>query len=243
MNLQDTKEEEQQVPGQEKPENVLFNLLFNIIIPGVILFKFSDKAHLGPVWGLIIALSFPLGYGIGDLISKKKWNMISIFGLLSVLFTGGLALFKLEGHWFAVKEAAFPAVIGIVVFFSYNTKYSIVKMMLFNPKIINVEEIKRLVEEKGVQKGFEKLLKLTHYMITSSFILSAVLNFVLAIWLLKSPTGTPEFNKELGKMTALSFPVIMVPCMIVMMGSLWVLIRGLTKITGLEFNQIIRDNK
>jgi len=55
-----------------------------------------------------------------------------------------------------------------------------------------------------------------------------------------SQPGTVEYNAELGKMTALSFPVIAVPAMIMMMGAMFYLFRGITRMTGMPFEDIIR---
>ena len=57
-----------------------------------------------------------------------------------------------------------------------------------------------------------------------------------------SQPGTVEYNAELGKMTALSFPVIAVPAMIMMMGAMFYLFRGITRMTGLPFEDIIRTH-
>ena len=65
----------------EKERNPLSSLLLNVVVPAVILMKFSSPERLGPVWGLVIALSFPLGYGIYDFFDRKKVNFISILGL------------------------------------------------------------------------------------------------------------------------------------------------------------------
>jgi hypothetical protein len=59
--------------------------------------------------------------------------------------------------------------------------------------------------------------------------------------ILKSPAGTPEFNQELGKMVALSYPVIMVPSMIVLVLSLIFLIRGLTRMTGHSYKDLLSN--
>jgi hypothetical protein len=226
---------------QDSPKGALLNLLFNIIIPVLILSKWSDEAHLGPVRGLIIALAFPIAYGSWDLISKKKWNFVSVLGVVSVLLTGGLALLKLDGFWFAVKEAAIPAIIGLVVLFTAKSKYNLVRMLILNPKLIKVEVLDGIIKEQKLEIPFEKLVVRTTYFFVLSFVASAILNFVLAIVILKSPAGTPEFNAELGKMTALSFPVIMIPSMAILIFSLWYLLRGITKMTGIHYNEIIRS--
>ncbi len=47
------------------------------------------------------------------------------------------------------------------------------------------------------------------------------------------------FNEELGKMMALSFPVISVPATLVMMAALFYLFRSIRKLTGLSLEEII----
>ena len=57
--------------------------------------------------------------------------------------------------------------------------------------------------------------------------------------LLKSPPGTAAFNEELGKMTALSYPVIVIPSMIIFALALFYLLRRLSKLTGLSFEEMM----
>ncbi len=94
------------------------NLVIDIILPVLILNKLSGfLGEQGPLYSLLIALSLPFGHGLFDFLKEKKINWVSFLGLLNVLFTGGLALMKLEGIWFAIKEAGFPTLIGLFVFF------------------------------------------------------------------------------------------------------------------------------
>ena len=104
----------QSVKKNPPNENAFINLLVNIAIPVLILNKLSQK--IGPTQALILAVAFPLTYGIYDLIRRKKWNAFSLLGLLNVSITGSLAVFGLGGVWFQIKEAAFPLLIGIFVF-------------------------------------------------------------------------------------------------------------------------------
>ncbi|MGY8776037.1 MAG: hypothetical protein ACKVLK_15055 [Spongiibacter sp.] len=66
------------------------------------------------------------------------------------------------------------------------------------------------------------------------------MNYILAKVLLVSPPGTPEYSAELGKMTGLSFPVIALPCTVVMMAALFYLMRRVRQLTALELEQIFR---
>lgn len=224
----------------ESPKAALFNILFNIVIPVFILSKGSSEKYLGPVWGLVVALIFPLGYGAYDLYSKKKWNFVSILGLVSVLLTGGLALLKLDRFWFAVKEGVIPGIIGVGVLATAKSKYNMVRMIILNPKIIEMEKIENIIKDRNLGKKFESLIVKTTFFFFCSFQVSAVLNFVLAVVVLKSEPGTEAFNMELGRMTALSFPVIMLPSMLILAFSLWFLLRGVSKMTDIDFNDLIK---
>lgn len=217
----------------------IYDIIFNVAIPSLILTKLSDPAYLGQLNAFLLAMAFPIGYGLFDFIQKKNVNWVSGLGFLNVLLTGGLGLMKLDGIWFAVKEAAIPTCIGLAVLISVKFK-PLVKVLIYNDKIIDIDKVNSALDAKSGHHDFNKLLVNTSYLLSVSFFLSAILNFALAVYILKSPSGTVEFNQELGRMNALSFPVIMVPCAIVMTFTVWKLINGIKKITGLELEEVLK---
>jgi len=229
------------MPPPAKRENLLVNLIFNIAIPSLILAKASTPELLGPVWGLIIALCFPVSYGIWDFAQRRSANFISIIGFASVLLTGGLGLAEVDNFWFAVKEAAVPSIIGLAVWASMFTKRPLVRQFLFNDQAFDTAKINAALAERNNLETFDHLLRSSTYWLVASFTLSAILNFVLARWLLQSPTGTPEFNAELGKMNVLSWPVIVVPTMIITIFALWRLISGIKRLYGFTFEEMMHE--
>jgi len=113
--------------------------------------------------------------------------------------------------------------------------------LLFNKKIIDVPKVESALEENNNQTAFNKLLLRCTYLLSFSFLLSAVLNFALARIIIQSDTGTEAFTQELGKMTALSFPVIALPCTIIMFIALWMLFAGIKKLTGLTLESVLQQ--
>ena len=142
-------------PAPAKKENLLINLVFNILIPTLVLSKLSKDTLLGPVIGLVVALAFPLGYGVWDYLERRKANFISIIGFASVLLTGGFALMHVSGMGFAIKEAAVPAVIGVAVLLSLKTKTPLVRTMLYNDQVIDVQRVDDALAVKGNRKDFD----------------------------------------------------------------------------------------
>ena len=146
---------------------------------------------------------------------------------------------KLDPFWFAVKEAAVPAVIGLVVLASMGTQWPLVREMLYNPQVIDVPRIDAVLAARNARPAFDRLLTNASYLLTLSFGVSAVLNYVLARYLLKSPGGSEAFNAELARMNLLSWPVIALPTMAMTMFALWRLLGGLQKITGLALEELL----
>src|SRR5688500_8114255 len=145
---------------------------------------------------------------------------------------------KADSLWFAVKEAAIPTLFGSAVLLSMRTKRPLVRELLWNDQVIDTARVDAVLAERGQRHELDRLLRRASFGLAFSFLLSAVLNFALARYLLKSPAGTAEFNAELGKMNGLSLPVIMIPTMIVTMVVFWKLMNGLTRLTGLELDEI-----
>lgn len=223
-----------------KRENLLINIVCNVVIPTLVLTKLSSETRLGPLWGLVVALVFPLGYGVYDFVRRKKANFISILGIVSVLLTGGLGLMQVGGFWFAVKDAGVPGLIGLSVLVSLKTKSPLLKELFYNEQIVDVPRVEAALAAHGKQSEFEGLMVQASLWLVAAFFLSAALNYGLARHLLISPPGTTEFNAELGRMHVLSWPVIVVPSMAVMLLAFWRLVSGLKKLTGLTMDEIFR---
>jgi intracellular septation protein A len=211
----------------------------NVVIPSFVLIKLSEPDKLGAVYGLLVALAFPLAYGLRELWISKKVNFLSVLGLASILLTGILGLLNLDAQWIAVKEASVPLLIGLAVLVSLKTKFPLVEKLLLNEQIFNISLINEALERNQAQNAFKELLKKSSYMVSGSFLISALLNYGLAKYLLVSPPGTPAFNEELGRMTALSFPVIAVPSTLIMFVALWYMVKKLGELTQLTFEQMV----
>ena len=226
-----------------KRESLLLNLACNIALPTLVLTKLSGENRLGPAWGMVVALAFPFGYGVYDLIRRRKTNLFSIVGVLSVLLTGVLNQLKADVFWFAVKEAAVPTLFGVAVVWSGRTKRPLVRELLWNEQVIDTARVDAVLTERNQHGAFERLLAQATNGLAVSFLLSAALNYGLARYLLKSPPGTEAFNAELGRMNLLSWPVIVLPYMAITMFVLWRLLNGFTRLTGLQLEEIFHGSK
>ena len=226
-----------------KKENPLASIGFNIIIPSIIMSKADDWLGLSPALALIIALIFPIGYGVRDFWINKKFNIFSAIGFSSILLTGTIGLLHLPKEYIAIKEAAVPLVLGSIVFISAYTQHPLVETLIFNDSLLKMDLIHKRIEENCFQQEFSKLLSRSTIQFAGSFLLSAILNYILAKYFVHSDTGTVGFNKELGRMTFWSYPVIVLPCTIILMCIMIRLMKAIEKMTELKFEDFLRDSK
>jgi hypothetical protein len=224
-----------------KAENLPVNLVCNILVPTVVLTWLSGARTLGPHLGLAVALAFPLGYGLYDFAVRRRWNFISVIGFASVLISGGFGLLNLAGFWFAVKDAAIPTAIGLAVLASMRAKTPLLNELLYNPQVIDVAKVDAALAARNAQAGFAALMRRATGLLSLAFFASAVLNYSLARYLLRSPPGTEAFDHDLAKMHLLSWPVIVLPSMAMMMFAFWRLLGGITRLTGLTLDDIFHS--
>ena len=239
--------------AKKQQENPLANIMWNVLIPVAALSflgKNGDKLwQVGPLWGMIIAVSLPVIYGIHHLIKTKKPNFFSILGVVSILLTGGIAIMAYRDNgtvdeqaplWFALKEAAIPFVFGVTIFISHWTKTPLVRVFLYNPDLFNIPLIEKRVEEKSVTLDYKKLIFSGTVLLASSFFISMVMNYFLAMYFLDGNTASQEdFNSGVAKLTGWGFAVIGVPMLIILMATMWRFVTGLRKITGMNTEEIL----
>ncbi len=230
---------------EQKNENSFKTIILNILLPVLILNK-GTKYGLSATQALCLALAFPLGYGIYSLIKEKKINYVSVLGLVNILFSGVLTLLGLGGIWFAVKEALFPLLIGIFVWFSSFRSKPFFETMFINPSLFDIEKLKASLDTETKKTDFKNLLiKSTQYF-SYSFLFSAALNFGLSLYIFKPLAETLPLeekqtilNQQLSQMTMMSMVVILIPSMIFVGIIMYNAFNKTKVITGLSMDDLM----
>lgn len=230
-------------------ENPFINLIANILLPVVIL----NKTSLFPgehkaIIALVVALSFPLCYGLWDLFKNSKTNYFSILGVANTLITGLLAVFQLDGIWFAIKEAAMPAILGVGVYFSSIKDKPFFKTFINMSGLLRTDLIEAKSSEAGTETDVHKSYIKANNLFAMSFFLSAFLNFVLAMYIFTPvPKGTTSeaksviLNEQISQMTWIGMAAIGLPMMFFLAATLYQLFKNLQKHTGLSQDEMMNN--
>lgn len=232
----------------KKENNGLKDLVINIVLPTLILNNMGKYlGEHGAVKSLIIALAIPLGYAAWDLTKNGHKNIIAVIGFVSLILTGGLGLLKLEGIWFAVKEAGVPLIIGLITLASAFSRKPLVQLLIYNKAVMQTEKIKDALAQKQNEHLFQKLLKKTTFLLSLSFFVSSLVNYKLAINIFKEiPAHLTEaakaelLNQQIAEMTWQGYVVMLIPSILSMGLILWYLSKGIEKYTGYSFSEVIK---
>ena len=226
----------------------LYELIFTIIIPVLLLNKLSDRfEENGPLIALLVALSFPIAYFLWDYLKTRHVSIISILGFVNILLTGGFALFELTSIWFAVKETSIPLLIGAGVAFTAFSKKPFINMILSNEDIIQTNLIEEKLEERQSRPSYQGHLKTLTLYFAGTFLVSAILNYVLAINIVTEiPAdilGEARLkirNEQIADLTWKSYVVILAPSMAMLGFIMWKANSVIKECTGLNLEQVLR---
>jgi hypothetical protein len=219
----------------------MISLLVNLIIPTIIMMRFAGEDQLGAVPALLLALAFPFVYAVYEMARTKKVGWMPILGLVSILISGGIGLLKLPAEWIAVKEAMIPALLALAILISAWINKPLARVFL--DQMLNKERVHAALVESGNVQEYERRTAIATWLLAGAFFLSAALNFILATIVVTADGGTQQYTEQMGRMTALSFPVITVPVFIVLTGTILYIMNTVSKLTGLESEDILRDPK
>lgn len=217
----------------------MISLVINILIPTVIMMRFAGEDKLGAVNALLLALAFPFVYGIWEMAKTRKVGWVPILGLVSIGISGGVGLLELPASWIAVKEAMIPGILALAILVSAWIGKPLARVFL--DAIIDKDRIYPILEEQNKMDDYDRRTAVATWMLAGTFVLSATLNFFLARIVVTADGGSQQYTEQLGRMTALSFPVITIPVFIALTASIFYIMSTLSKLTGLEMDEVLKD--
>ena len=231
----------------------LVNVLLSVLAPVLVLDHCSTEGpafyELGTVWAMVIALALPIGCGIYTFWDTRKVDPITLFGLLGTILTGVVTVYANTGEggairtdtpwWYAAKEALIAMLLCGAVLVTAKRKESMLRLFVYSDAIFDIPRIEQAVQEKGVQPEYGHTLWRANLMMAATLFVSAVANFLLALYFLlpvldKEPAQQAlEYNYAVSNMTWWGYLVIGVPLLLTLFGVIKFLIRRLEAITSL----------
>lgn len=242
----------------DKATKSLLNVLLSVLAPVLVLDNCSatgDKFwHLGTTWAMVVALALPIGCGIYSLVTERKIEAMTAFGLLGTILTGVVTIYANTGEalairpdtpwWYAAKEALIALLLAGAMMVKGGKEGSLLRACVYSDALFNIRGIENVVQNQGLVAGYENILKRASLMTSGSLFFSALLNFALALYFLLPVPGLPEteqavqYNYAVSKMTWMGYLIIGVPLLVTLYMVIRYLGKSLQQLTALPDEQL-----
>lgn len=255
------------IEKQPKSPSALVSFLINVLIPVCMLSYMSDgdislmerpsMRHFwdfGPLWSMFLALALPFCFGLYTVWKLKKFELMSVVGIVSVLLTGTVSLFVVQGDgaidpstpWlFGIKEGLIPFSLAMAILVSHRSTSPLLRVFIYTPELFDIKRIETVISEKNAETEYKQLLWSSTLILVLALIISSGINCLLALYfitpILLEPIADQHllYNQAVGKITWWGFVVIGVPMLIALTIIIIRLMRNLTRITQLPQEKLM----
>lgn len=211
---------------------MLPELIATVAFPTVVLIGFAGEQWLGPRIGLVVALASPVAWGVFSMVRERQVSALAVIAVVSVVLTGSVGLFEVDPSWFALKEAAIPMVLGGMAIASTYTRYAFIPVFLNT--VWDLESVDERLDAAG-REAFDAACRRGTLVAGVISVVSGVVSWGLARYLVTSPSGTEAFAAELGAFTTVSFFTVNTPTLL---ATAWVIRGVLTKLEELTEDDV-----
>ena len=134
-------------------------------------------------------------------------------------------------------------VLGVTILLSHWSKTPLLNTFLYSDTIFDIKRIEKEIQLNQKEDQYKKLLFSSTVLFSSSFLISTVLNFFLAIHFLgdidvNAADARTQFTQKVSSIMWWGFLVIGAPILVVLSFLLFRLLKGLRQITGLSNDEI-----
>lgn len=228
------------VNGKEHlSDNPLMMILLTLVIPSILIMTITKENLLGPQTGLMIAILFPLGFGMYRMLKRKEYNVYAGLGVLSTAITGLIGILKAGPHLFAVKEGLLPVIIGLSFLLSKDMKVPLIKPILLKASGYREHKVECRIKAYGLEHRYRALLSKTSVLFASSYLMSGFINYILALLMLKGPKGSSQLLAEVGRMNLISALVTIVPAVVIAIITIFYFLLSISSLTGIPMAGVI----
>lgn len=224
------------MPKKPVPQKIQF--IAGFLIPTIILLFLSDESKLGPFYGMLLSLAFPVAVELYSFVTGRKASYVSLFAIVGILLIGVISLLGLSEQWLAARRAAFYVIAGLAVIGITRFKRNLIDTGL--NRILDAPKVHKAAKHNGSANTLHKSITTVAYSLGVLLLLIGAWSYVFTIIFMDAPTGSSEFNAQYAELRVLSLPVISLPLFIGVIGLLMHLLSRIEKLTGLTVDELTK---
>ena len=202
------------------------DVLMGAVVPILVLTYLSDL--LGAVAAYLISALIPTVWVLADLLFvTRRFNFITSVLGLNAIVRGLLAFWFVDGALYAFKDTV-GSILMVLVFggslLAGRPLLGAFVTQVLDPRTPGQEaSLKRLFSERPMAK----ILLISTAMVALLNAVTALINFLLNLWIVTAPFGTGEFNFQVARVNAITRLTLGIPEFLAMGFAIWWIIYSL----------------
>ena len=202
------------------------DVLLGAVVPILVLSYLSDP--LGAVPAYLISALVPVGWVLADLIFiTRRFNFITGVLGLNAIVRGLLAFWFVDGALYALKDTAGSILMVLVFGGSLVTGRPLLGVFVAQALDPRTPKQERSLERLFAERPVAKTLLISTAMLALLNAVTALINFLLNLWIVTASFGTGEFNSQVARVNAITRITLGIPEFLAMGFAIWWIIYSL----------------
>ncbi len=192
--------------------DVLFAFVIpvGLLAPGALHLPWRAADHLGVAGTYVLAGLIPAAYAVWDTLRHRSLNPFVLFALASALSGGLLSFARVDGVWFALKDAYHSALLAGACAVSLLVRHPLFELIFYGLLSPDTPARAALLRRALAEPAVRARLGWATTLVLVKAVVLGVTSFLVARAVVTAPFGTPDFNVQVGHAHTLTFPLALV---------------------------------
>lgn len=217
----------------ERLPHLVRDILFTFVLPYALLSPHTlhlPPLPLSPYWAYALSGLLPSLYLLADAWRRGSLNPFGVFLLLGSLSNALVSFLRLDGVYFALKDASHSLLLIVACGVSIAVKRPLFEFLFYGLLAPKTADEQAKLTRALARPDIRRALAWATACVATKAALLAVISYAVARLTVTLPFGAPGFNAQVAHAHALTFPVFMGLDALFYGLALWLTLRALRQL-------------
>ncbi len=211
------------------------DILFTFVLPYALLSPHSLHLPALPVssyWAYVLAGLLPSLYLLLDTLRRGSVNPFGVFLLVGSLSNALVSFWRLDGVYFALKDASHSLLLIVVCCVSIALRRPLFEFLFYGLLAPETPQRQWQLTRALRRADIRPVLGWATACVALKAAVLAVISYAVARLVVMAPFGAPQFNAQVARAHAITFPVYLLLDALFYGMALWLTLQAMRRLTG-----------
>lgn len=211
------------------------DIFFTFLLPYALLSPQSLRLPALPIslyWAYALSGLLPSLYLLLDAARRRQVHPFGLFLLLGSLSNAAVSFLRLDGVYFALKDASHSLMLIVACAVSVLLGHPLFEFLFYGLLSPETPQQGAALRAALARPEIKRALSLATLCVALKALLLAVISYVAARLLVTAPFGAPDFNPQVARAHAVTFPLFLLLDALFYGLALWLTARALRRLSA-----------